>query len=203
MSTTNIFIGILTDNMLDDPQQFQELITEDEIDLEDADFGGLQFEDWELDETEAARLLSEWRRNILDPVMQTYLDRKLPWQPDMPVAMELYDDYGDGDSAEEEERKEREEEEEDDGGERGRGRGEEEKEEKEAVDRKKSKKKKKKKEKKKKKKKGIETTKYVHSLSNFNGTLNPKYDGILGRKSDANSQCDSSLSLLMKREVFQ
>ena len=104
---------------------YEELVTADEMDWTSKNFGGLRYEDWELDHAEVKRLVGEWRRNVLDPVMAAYMQRKLPWCPDMPEAIEIYDPDlddnkgdadGDGESERdrEHEHEEEEEEEEDD-----------------------------------------------------------------------------------------
>ncbi len=41
--------------------------------------------------------MNQWRRNVLDPVMATYQDNMLPWCPDVPIAVEIYDSFGDSD----------------------------------------------------------------------------------------------------------
>eukprot|EP01083_Nonionella_stella_P063046 163873_1 len=95
---------ILTDQFLDNPEEFESLITQDEMDWNDTDYGALDFDEWDLDDNEVQRLINEWRRNVLDPVMATYMDRTLPWCPPVPTAVE-FDDY-EADSEEAEDEKE-------------------------------------------------------------------------------------------------
>eukprot|EP00483_Globobulimina_turgida_P001020 UN01022 len=101
---------ILTDQFLDNPTDFEALITQDDIDFSSTDYGLLDYEQWELDDNEVKRLMSEWRRNVLDPVMFTYQDRMLPWCPNVPIAFEIYDSFDDDDEDEEDENLEQDEE---------------------------------------------------------------------------------------------
>merc|ERR1712129_258110 len=82
---------------------FEGLMSVDEMDWTSEDFGGLNMDEWELDEAEVKRLITEWRRNVLDPVMSAYLQRKLPWTPDMPEAIEIDDWHREEEEDEDEE----------------------------------------------------------------------------------------------------
>merc|ERR1712228_300440 len=93
---------ILTDQFLDNPDDFEALITADDVNWSETDYGTLNPDEWELDDDEVKRLMNEWQRSILDPVMNAYTNRKMPFAPEMPVVMEIYDDFSDSDKEKEE-----------------------------------------------------------------------------------------------------
>merc|ERR1712154_142988 len=91
------------DQFLDSPDDISALFSADTVNWDETEYGNLNADEWELDDVETARLMKEWTRSILDPVMVNYMNKKLPFCPEMPMQKIIFDNRMSSDDEEEKE----------------------------------------------------------------------------------------------------